>query len=136
MKVGHRVEVLRNCSDSFISKRFFKDTGIVFTAGITNITDSLYLLSGDIRIFAGALLNINKSTLVMTQGSSISVLPGGRLIIDSSSLVGCGRWKGIKIYGNGSDSSWRILNSTIHGNALITNSAISDAIEGVKTLNG
>jgi len=136
MKVGNRVEVLRNCSDSWLSRRFFKDTGIVFSAGITNITDSFYLISGDLRIPPGAVLNINKSTIVMTQGSGISVLPGGRLNIDSSSLVGCGRWKGITIYGNGSDSSWRILNSAIHGNALITNSAITDAIEGVKTVNG
>lgn len=72
----------------------------------------------------------------MAEGSKITVYPGGRLLIDSSIIRGCGRWQGIEIIGDPNDSTFRFFGSVKHGNANISWSTIADALIGVKTSKG
>ncbi|MCC7298551.1 MAG: S8 family serine peptidase [Bacteroidia bacterium] len=134
--ISKRVEVIFDCGSQYINSSHFSDTGKVFAFGTSTIANGLYSLGGNNRVLAGATLNINRATLLMDSGSKITILPGGKLLIDSTTIRGCGRWKGIEIIGNPNDSTYRALGSTIHGNASITWSRISDALIAVRTNNG
>ena len=106
---------------------------IVITTNTTWNKDRV--VYGNVRIKAGSTLRILKTKVYMPQNGVIRVEPGGKLIVDSSTLTNScdgSMWGGIQAWGNSSASQ----DATHQGWVVIKNrSVIEHAVTGVTNFN-
>lgn len=99
------------------------------TANTTWNTDrTLYY---NVEIESGATLTIQNCTVLASQLVKIIVKPGGKLIIDNSTITSlCDhQWQGIEVWGNHLQHQWPYNGSSYYqGYVKIDNSTISNAI--------
>lgn len=93
------------------------------------------IVYGNVRIKPGSTLRISRTKIYMPHNGVIRVEPGGRLIVDSSTLTNScdgSMWGGIQAWGNSSASQ----DATHQGWVVIkNNSVVEHAVTGVTNYN-
>lgn len=85
-----------------------------------------YVVEGELKIPAGKTLTLSTSNIEFTSGAKIVVDPGGKLVVENSSLRGCSDctfWEGIEVRGHAD----RDQLSTNQGVVTVLNSTITNA---------
>ncbi len=87
-------------------------------------------MTRDLKVMAGATLTLSNMTLNMPKGGLIIVEPGGKLVVDSSTITNlCGQtWVGIQIWGNSALTQTPTQNQ---GHLVLNESTIEHAKEAM-----
>lgn len=133
--VSNILELRAKCLDTFYNLQHFVVGGKNFI-GVTNLSGTVYKLTGNNVVNANAVLNISNATLIMDINSKITVNPAGYLNLDNVKIYSCDRWNGIEIKGNTASSANRMLGSPTHGSAKIKNSELAFASIAVHLREG
>ena len=99
-----------------------------------------YIFDGEFVIDEGVTIEFRNTDVLMTNCSGITVMPGpmthgGELILNNTSIEGCGIWGGITVMGDPANSNRGTLTS--HGRIeTMNNSSISGAQVGIYSVDG
>ena len=103
---------------------------------IPGLDTGVIILDGDYIIAPNQTFRINDCVLFFTEGSSITVMPGAKIVADSVQFVSCKNWKGITIIGDPNNGNFRDSSAMIHGVGIFTNCKFNDAETAIKSTNG